>query len=92
VLHLYRAALQIRHREPSLGDGPLRWLPAPDGVLAFARQPAADGDPGVTCVVNLSNAAAPLPPHAGILLASCPVDGGLLPVDMACWLRMPPAG
>jgi alpha-glucosidase len=87
VLNLYRAALRIRHAEPALGDGSLRWLPAPDGVLAFARPPAEPGGPGVTCVVNLSTVDVPVPPNAGVLLASVPLNGGLLPADAACWLR-----
>ncbi len=77
--------------EPALGDGPLRWLDGPDGVLAFERP----GRPGVTCVVNLSGRPVPLPPNAGVLVSSAPLDGassgagGLLPVDAAAWLRTP---
>ena len=82
MLPLYRAALARRRAEPSLGDGPLRWLGSPPGVLAFERP----GQTGVTCVVNLGAAPVPLPPHAGVLLSSGPV-GDLLPVDTAAWLR-----
>src|SRR6185312_295037 len=35
----------------------------------------------VRCVANLSAVSVPLPPHAGILLASGPLDDGLLPPD-----------
>jgi alpha-glucosidase len=86
VLNLYRAALRLRRAEPALGDGGLCWLPAPAGVLAF-RRPATAGGAGVTCVVNLSEVAAPLPPNAGLLLASVPLLGAALPPDAACWLR-----
>jgi alpha-glucosidase len=38
-------------------------------------------------VANLSAAPVPLPAHAGVLLASGPLDGGLLPPDTTVWLR-----
>ena len=82
MLELYRSALRIRHSETGLGDGPMAWLDGvPAGVLAFSR------DDRFACVVNLSDAAAPLPPHAEILLASGPLDGATLPSDTAVWLR-----
>ncbi|WP_405095669.1 glycoside hydrolase family 13 protein [Micromonospora sp. NBC_01412] len=88
MLELYRAALGVRRAEPGLGDGEMRWLAAPDGVLAFARGPA------FTCLVNLGAAPVPLPPHEARLLASRPLEGDFLPPDTAVWLRtadMPPA-
>ena len=81
MLELYRAALTLRRAEPALGDGTLTWLPAPDGVLAFAREP------GFTCLVNLGDAAVPLPAHDRLLLASGPLDDDRLPPDTAVWLR-----
>ncbi|MEU5562894.1 glycoside hydrolase family 13 protein [Micromonospora musae] len=81
MLELYRAALAIRRAEPALGDGEMTWLPAPDGVLAYRRST------GFTCLVNLSGAAVPLPPHTDRLLASGPLDDDLLPPDTAVWLR-----
>jgi alpha-glucosidase len=81
VLGLYSAALRIRRAEPALGDGTMRWLEAPDGVLAFAR------DPGFTCVANLSDAPVELPPYQEVLLSSGPLDDGKLPADQAVWLR-----
>ena len=57
MLSLYREALQIRRGEPALGDGTLRWLDAPDGVLAFARGER------FACVLNLSAEPVELPPH-----------------------------
>jgi alpha-glucosidase len=80
MLALYRRALSLRRAEPGLGDGEVRWLDGPAGVLGFAR-----GD--VLCVVNLTGAPAALPPHAGVLLASGPLDGDRLPPDTAAWLR-----
>ncbi|MFJ6163862.1 glycoside hydrolase family 13 protein [Micromonospora orduensis] len=81
MLGLYRAAIAIRRAEPALGDGELSWLPAPDGVLAFSR-----GE-GFRCLVNLSDTPVALPADARLLLASGPLDDGLLPSDTAVWLR-----
>jgi alpha-glucosidase len=82
MLELYRAALRLRRAERALGDGPLHWLPAPAGVLAFGR-----GD--LSCVANLSPAPVALPAHTAVLLASGPLDDDLLPPDTAAWLRTP---
>ncbi|MFI7662349.1 glycoside hydrolase family 13 protein [Micromonospora parva] len=81
MLELYRAAIQARRAEPALGDGTLTWLPAPDGVLAFSR------GGGFTCLVNLSAVPVPMPAQGELLLASGPLDDGLLPSDTAVWLR-----
>ncbi|MFG3302749.1 glycoside hydrolase family 13 protein [Micromonospora chersina] len=81
MLELYRAAIAIRRSESALGDGGLTWLPAPDQVLAFAR------DSGFACLVNLSAVAVPLPAHERLLLASGPLDDDRLPPDTAVWLR-----
>lgn len=82
MLSLYREALRLRRAEPGFGDGPLRWLEAPEEVLAFAR---ADG---LLCVVNLGSAPADLPAHRALLLSSGPLGPrGRLPRDTAVWLR-----
>ncbi len=81
MLELYRAALRIRHAREMLGENALNWQQAGDDVLAFTRPG------GFGCVVNLSTASVPLPPHQGLLLTSGPLDGGLLPPDTAAWLR-----
>ncbi|MEU6552258.1 glycoside hydrolase family 13 protein [Streptomyces sp. NPDC046915] len=79
MLTLYREAIRIR---PVFGDGPLAWLPTPDGVLAFTR--AA----GVLCLVNLADTPAALPAHTELLLGSGSLDpDGRLPKDTAVWLR-----
>jgi alpha-glucosidase len=81
VLALYRAALRLRRELPALGDGTLRWLEAPEGALAFAR------DPGFACVVNVSAGPVRLPEGARPVLASGPLtaDGAVGP-DTAVWL------
>jgi alpha-glucosidase len=81
MLELYRHALHIRRTEPALGDGSMTWLPSDAGVLAFDRGIS------VRCVANLSAVPAQLPGHRGVILASDPLDNGLLPPDTAVWLR-----
>jgi alpha-glucosidase len=88
MLSLYRRALSTRRGEAALGDGPMSWVDAPDGVLAFRRR----GDFAV--VVNFSDEPRPMPPElvgAEVVLASEPLDaaGGLSP-SAAVWLRTPP--
>ncbi|MGV9758203.1 glycoside hydrolase family 13 protein [Streptomyces tricolor] len=79
MLSLYRTAIALR---PRFGDGPLTWLPAPDGVLAFSR---ADG---ALCMVNLAATPADLPARSRLLLSSGPLDdAGRLPQDTAAWLH-----
>jgi alpha-glucosidase len=85
MLELYRTALAIRRSEAALGDGPMTWLPADGGVLAFDRGSS------VRCVVNTSAQPARLPQHGDLLLASGPLDGELLPPDSAVWLRLTPS-
>jgi alpha-glucosidase len=84
MLELYRTALHLRRTEPALRSErePMRWLPAEPEVLAFRR-----GD-DVACVVNLSDAAVPLPEHDSVLLSSVPLEDGLLPGDAGVWLRL----
>jgi alpha-glucosidase len=83
MLSLYRAALRIRRSVPAFAAAPLSWRQAPDGVLAFDR---AAGESTVCCVANLSAVPVGLPPHASVLLASGPLDRGLLPPDTTAWL------
>jgi alpha-glucosidase len=81
MLHLYRAALAARAAHPSLGDGPMTWLDAPDGVLALTR----GGD--FACLVNLLDEPVDLPEHLEVVLSSLPLDEGRLAPDTAVWLR-----
>ncbi|MGW1410883.1 glycoside hydrolase family 13 protein [Streptomyces sp. NPDC002403] len=83
MLTLYRTALLLRRTVAGFGDGPMTWLPSPDGVLAFARTN------GLVCVVNLADRPTDLPPHERLILASGPLDGqGRLPGDSAAWLQI----
>jgi alpha-glucosidase len=80
MLELYRSALRLRRANPALGDGSLRWVDAPDGVLMFEREP------GFRCVVNLGDEPVALPEGVEVLLASAALEDGRLPVDGAVWL------
>ncbi|MFI1370183.1 glycoside hydrolase family 13 protein [Streptomyces griseochromogenes] len=82
MLELYRSALRLRREHPALGDGSLTWLETPEAVLAFGR------DPGFVCVVNFSAGMYRLPAHTSVLLASGPVENGLLAPDHAAWLAV----
>ncbi|MYV51697.1 glycoside hydrolase family 13 protein [Streptomyces sp. SID3212] len=81
MLNLYRAALALRAERQDLGDGPIQWLPAPEGVLAYRR------GTDFTCLVNLSGTPVALPGDHAVLLASHPLDGNQLPNDTSVWLR-----
>jgi alpha-glucosidase len=81
MLELYRRALHLRRQHRALGDGTLRWLDGPEGVLLFAR------DPGFLAAVNISGAPTPMPEGTTLLLASGPLtENGEIPVDTAVWL------
>ena len=84
MLELYRSALRLRRAEPALGDDSMTWVPSAEGVLAFDR------DASVRCVSNLSAASVALPGHCAVILASDPLDGGMLPPDTTVWLRTEP--
>jgi alpha-glucosidase len=90
MLRLYREALRIRRSAPAFGESPLTWRSSADGVLTFDRRGAGEPEEGgaVRCIANLSAVPAALPPHAEVLLASGPVDGGVLPPDTTVWLRI----
>lgn len=81
MLRLYRQALRIRRSERALGDGPMSWIPAAPGVLAFRR------GTDFVCVVNMSMTHVDLPEHATVVIGSGPLDGAGLPSDTAVWLR-----
>jgi alpha-glucosidase len=82
MLELYRAALRLRRELPALGEGPPSWHQTPDAVLMFSRTP------GFACAVNLAATPFELPAHTGVLLASGPLDGDVLPHDTAVWLAV----
>lgn len=79
TLNLYREALKLR---PSLwrDAGDLKWLTAPDGVVAFERGASQ-------CWVNIGANEVDLPAGAVVVLASVPGVHSVLPVDAAAWLR-----
>ncbi|MER5834469.1 glycoside hydrolase family 13 protein [Streptomyces sp. NPDC002130] len=76
--HLYRDGLQLRAALPQLGEGTLRWLDAPPGVLAFER-----GD--LVCAVNFGTAPTPAPVPGTPLLASGTCPPGVLSGSTAAW-------
>jgi len=77
TLSLYRAALAAR-RAHGLGEGSLAWLDGPEQLLAFRNG-------GVTVLANLGPVPVPVPPGE-LLLASGPLDDGLLPQDTTVWI------
>lgn len=81
VLSLYRRALALRRGSLAALPEDLRWLEAGHDVLAFSRSD------WFACVVNFSAAPVALPAHDSVLLASGPLDDGLLPPDTCAWLR-----
>ncbi|MFE9253780.1 alpha-amylase family glycosyl hydrolase [Streptomyces sp. NPDC006879] len=82
TLELYRAALELRRELPGLGDGPMSWLPSPEGVLAFARE-------GLVCTLNTLPHPAEVPAPGRPVLSSspCPEVGrtALIPADSCTW-------
>ena len=78
TLELYKAALALRS-ERLAGDETMEWVPSKPGVLTFRRAG------GFTCVINLSQGSIALP-DGDVLLASGPLDGGLLPADTSVWI------
>ena len=82
MLELYRAALALRRAEPGARRR------ADDLAAGRRRRARVRPRRSVRCVVNISAAAVRLPSHAGLLLASGPLDGELLPPDSTVWLRV----
>jgi alpha-glucosidase len=88
MLELYRSALRLRHRLAAEGiEEDLRWLDAPEGVLAFVR------GPGLVCTVNLSSEPVVLTNPGTLLLSSAAPALGpdatvTLPADSAAWWRV----
>jgi alpha-glucosidase len=81
TLALYRAGLRLRRSGQWPRETGLRWLPAADSVLAFAR-----GN-DFTCLVNYGPEPVELPAGAHVLIASDELEGGALPQDTTVWLR-----
>jgi alpha-glucosidase len=81
MLWLYREALRIRRRVNAASPGGFAWRDLGDGLVAFER-----GDDFLS-ITNLTGRSVELPDNAGILLASSPLDRGLLAPDSTAWLR-----
>jgi alpha-glucosidase len=81
MLNLYSAALRMRRGSAYFATDAFAWLDAPAGVLAFSRCA------GFCCLVNLSAEPVPLASDDELLLASSPLENGLLPPDTAVWVR-----
>jgi alpha-glucosidase len=87
TLHLYRKALALRHALGAFGDQAFRWLPAPDGCLAFARGRRAS----LACAVNMGAGEEHLPVGGQLVLASesgvrLDSDRLTLPPSTAAWV------
>jgi alpha-glucosidase len=87
ALAFYRRALALRRQLRGDLDREVRWLEAPDGVLAFARSHADGGT--VVCALNTGDVDRALDlPDAQLLLASRDgVAAGVVPAATAVWLR-----
>ncbi|MFJ5614039.1 alpha-amylase family glycosyl hydrolase [Streptomyces sp. NPDC093221] len=80
VLALYRAGLALRGEYLRWLPETLEWVDAGPGTVAFRR------DGGFQCLVNLSAEPVALPAGLRVLLASGPLEDGLLPSDTCVWL------
>ncbi|MFJ7154609.1 glycoside hydrolase family 13 protein [Streptomyces sp. NPDC101118] len=79
TLELYRSALRLRRDHPDLGAGEeVEWLAAPEGVLAFRRG-------SFVCAANTTGEPVPFTAPGTRLLASAPVEDGVLPADGTVW-------
>jgi hypothetical protein len=61
--------------------------PAAGADVAGGDAAGPDANGTVRCIANLSGAPVTLPPAATVLLASGPLDGGVLPPDTTAWVR-----
>jgi alpha-glucosidase len=77
TLALYQQALSLRHRLQAAET--LEWMPGSGQVLHFGRPG------GWRSVTNFGPRPVPMP-DGTLLLASAPLDGGLLPADSTAWI------
>ena len=75
ILHLYRRLLEARRRSAALQRGDWKWLPSPEGTLAYER--SAPGDRRAV-IINFTNevAQAPLEENWRVQVASDSVGEG----------------
>ncbi|MBM6700064.1 glycoside hydrolase family 13 protein [Bifidobacterium pullorum subsp. saeculare] len=85
MLSLYREALRLRQEllTAARDTTSFTWVGLKGDVVAYAR-PTADGR-RLTSVTNLGDGPVVLP-DGEVVLASHPVDGGLLPPDATAWI------
>lgn len=73
LLHLTRRLIALRQAEPALRRGALRFLDAPDSILAFER---ALGDDVLTCVFNPGHETVAWTPDGSFALVETVNPGG----------------
>jgi alpha-glucosidase len=78
TLELYREVIDLRKRQ-LMGSGGFEWADGSGGSLAFDR-----GE--VRVIVNFGGDPMPIP-RGEVLVASVPIEDGLLPSDGAVWVR-----
>src|SRR5580658_5670498 len=78
TLALYRQALSWRRQLQAAES--LEWMPGTNGQVLHFRRPG-----GWQCVTNFGPGAVPLP-HGTVVVASSPLQEGLLPADTTAWL------
>ena len=86
MLSLYRAALRLRREHPALGRGELRWA-ASGSAAVLALDLVGEGET-IRVLVNFGSSPVALPAGA-LVLASAPLEAGLLPAEAAAWLTIP---
>ena len=82
TLALYRQALSWRGKLQAAES--LEWMPGTNGQVLHFRRPG-----GWQCVTNFGPRVVPLP-YGTVILASSPLEKGLLPADTTAWI-VPPA-
>ena len=82
TLALYRQALSWRRKLQAAES--LEWMPGTNGQVLHFGRPG-----GWQCVTNFGPRAVPLP-HGTVVVASSPLQEGLLPADTTAWI-IPPA-
>ncbi len=85
TLELYRSLLAAR-RELSLGTGSLTWVEGYAGDVVALTNGSSHRD-RVLVVANLGAEAVALPGGADVIVASGPLEDGLVPTDTTVWAR-----
>ena len=85
TLELYRSLLAAR-RKLSLGTGSLTWVEGYAGDVVALTNGSSHRD-RVLVVTNLGDDAVALPTGAEVIVASGPLEDGLVPTDTTVWAR-----